>query len=295
MPLDLTPPAPGESVGTWGAELNSLLAAIETFVNGLESSLAGKAAAAHGHAEADVTGLVSDLTALSSAIAGKAAATRAITAGTGLSGGGDLTADRSLAVTFGSSSGTVCQGNDARLSDSRTPTAHVHSAADVTSGTLPVARGGTGVTSLADLKASLGLGFGASMFRAATSSSDSGTGVRTLTGYDTVRREDDGYDATPGTGLITVPDDGLYAVTAHCRFSAGLNSFAALYITDGTNELLRGDYTSWSAAQDLHVAGITDEVAAGTALRARLITSNSIALVGDAAGSAYYFRVVRVG
>jgi len=36
---------------------------------------------------------------------------------------------------------------DSRLSDARTPTAHVHSAADVTSGTLAVARGGTGIAS----------------------------------------------------------------------------------------------------------------------------------------------------
>lgn len=51
-------------------------------------------------------------------------ATRKVTAGTGLSGGGDLTADRTLAVEFGTAAGTVCQGNDARLSDARTPTAH---------------------------------------------------------------------------------------------------------------------------------------------------------------------------
>ena len=53
-----------------------------------------------------------------------ALATRKISAGTGLSGGGDLTADRTLAVEFGTAAGTVCQGNDARLSDARTPEAH---------------------------------------------------------------------------------------------------------------------------------------------------------------------------
>lgn len=44
------------------------------------------------------------------------------------------------AGSFGSSANTFCQGNDSRLSDSRTPTAHVHSAADITSGTLDNAR-----------------------------------------------------------------------------------------------------------------------------------------------------------
>ena len=32
---------------------------------------------------------------------------------------------------FGTTSGTVCQGNDSRLSDARTPTAHTHEVSDV--------------------------------------------------------------------------------------------------------------------------------------------------------------------
>src|SRR3954470_3626211 len=65
----------------------------------------GAAATGHTHAEADVSGLVSDL-------AGKAPTTRRVTAGTGLTGGGDLSADRTLAVAYGSSSGSAVQGND---------------------------------------------------------------------------------------------------------------------------------------------------------------------------------------
>jgi hypothetical protein len=52
---------------------------------------------------------------------------RSISAGTGLTGGGDLTANRTLTVSYGTTAGTSCQGNDARLSDSRTPTAHAAS------------------------------------------------------------------------------------------------------------------------------------------------------------------------
>jgi lysophospholipase L1-like esterase len=65
-------------------------------------------AVGHGHAEADVTSLVAD-------IAAKAPTTRTITAGTGLTGGGDLTADRTLAVSYGTSSTTATAGNDPRL------------------------------------------------------------------------------------------------------------------------------------------------------------------------------------
>ena len=37
-----------------------------------------------------------------------------------------------IALNFGSSAGTVCQGNDPRLSDARTPLAHTHVKADIT-------------------------------------------------------------------------------------------------------------------------------------------------------------------
>jgi hypothetical protein len=40
---------------------------------------------------------------------------RNITAGTGLTGGGNLTADRTLTVSFGTTAGTVAQGNDSRI------------------------------------------------------------------------------------------------------------------------------------------------------------------------------------
>jgi hypothetical protein len=46
-----------------------------------------------------------------------------ITAGTGLTGG-TITTSGTIAADFGTAAGTVCQGNDSRLSDARTPTAH---------------------------------------------------------------------------------------------------------------------------------------------------------------------------
>jgi hypothetical protein len=58
--------------------------------------------------------------------------TRRITAGTGLSGGGDLSADRTLTALYGTSSSTAARGDDARLSDARTPLAHTHAQSEVT-------------------------------------------------------------------------------------------------------------------------------------------------------------------
>jgi len=67
----------------------------------------------HSHAISDVVGLQTDLN------------------------GKEPTFSKNTAFNkdFGSAAGDVCQGNDSRLSDARTPTAHNHSASDITSGT----------------------------------------------------------------------------------------------------------------------------------------------------------------
>jgi hypothetical protein len=49
-------------------------------------------------------------------------------------------------VQFGTSATVACVGNDARLSDARTPVAHNHAGADITSGTVDIARIPTGQT-----------------------------------------------------------------------------------------------------------------------------------------------------
>lgn len=56
-----------------------------------------------------------------SRIVGAVQTSRTISAGTGLSGGGSLASDRTLSVSFGSTAGTACEGNDSRLSNSRPP------------------------------------------------------------------------------------------------------------------------------------------------------------------------------
>jgi hypothetical protein len=57
-------------------------------------------------------------------------AVSAITAGTGLTGG-TITGTGTIAASFGTSASTLCEGNDARLTNTRTPAAHAstHTAA----------------------------------------------------------------------------------------------------------------------------------------------------------------------
>lgn len=142
---------------------------------------------------------------------GVPADTTTITAGTGLTGGGDLSANRTLAVSYGTTSGTAAQGNDSRLSDARTPTTHAstHAAAGSdpitissaqisgsltqnTSGTaaglsatLAVGSGGTGQTSFTDGQLLIGNSTGNTLAKA------------TLTAGD-------GITITNGAGSITV-------------------------------------------------------------------------------------------
>lgn len=60
-------------------------------------------------------------TAQQTALDGKAPTGRKVAAGTGLTGGGDLTQDRALAADFGTTAGKGAQGNDSRFSDKRQP------------------------------------------------------------------------------------------------------------------------------------------------------------------------------
>jgi hypothetical protein len=128
----------------------------EAQVTGLTTALAGKAASSHTHAQADVTNLATDLAA-------KVPTTRTISTTAPLTGGGDLSANRTFAVSDATTSakgvvelatdgetavGVVVQGNDARLADARTPTAHTlvsasHTASGLTAGHVLRATGAT--------------------------------------------------------------------------------------------------------------------------------------------------------
>ena len=79
-----------------------------------------------------ITGTLTDQTDLVTALGLKADKATTVSAGTGLTGGGDLSTNRTIDVDFGTGAGEVCEGNDARLSDARTPTSHTHPSTDIT-------------------------------------------------------------------------------------------------------------------------------------------------------------------
>lgn len=94
---------------------NSIIAAYNTSVNPLVSQLQYTGlttSVANGG-----TGATTAAAALTNL--GAVPTTRTISPGTGLTGGGDLSTNRTLSVSYGSTSTTSCVGNDSRLSDTR--------------------------------------------------------------------------------------------------------------------------------------------------------------------------------
>lgn len=85
----------------------------------LQSALDAKAASSHTHPQSDVTNLTSDLAAKQATSAKNQASGYA-----GLDASSKLTGSQQV---YGSAVNTACQGNDSRLSDARTPTAHATS------------------------------------------------------------------------------------------------------------------------------------------------------------------------
>ena len=116
--------------------------------------------------------------AITPADIGAAAKTIQIKPGTGLTGGGTLEADRTLTVSYGTAAGTACQGNDARLSNARTPTAH--KATHKTGGTDALTPADIGaVPTTAQVIAGTGLSGGGSLTANRTLTVKYGTGAGT--------------------------------------------------------------------------------------------------------------------
>ena len=150
--------------------------------------------------------------------------------------------------------------------------------------------------SFTDVKTRLGRHdtIGAAMYRASTSSVNSGTSVRTLTGYDTDLHVDTGFTVNHASGTITVPSDGWYLCEAHARPS-GAPVTDVIQVTIGTStvtDLIRAPAFS-ASTYDAGASG-TIYVTAGTVLQASVFTGSTQAFVGNANGTYYYFRVVRL-
>lgn len=110
-----------------------------------------------------------------------------VTGGTGLTGG-TITGSGTLAVSYGTTAGTAAQGNDARLSDSRTPSGAAGgdlggTYPNPTLNTVAVNKGGTGQTSYTDGQLLIGNSTGNTLTKATLTS---GNGIAVTNGAGTI-------------------------------------------------------------------------------------------------------------
>lgn len=108
----------------------------------------GAAFIGHGHVISDVTGLQGALDSKGTSNLALGTTSTTAKAGDWVPAWSDVTSKpATFAPTIGSTSTTAVAGDDARLTNARTPTAHVHAGTDITSDTVPIARIPTGTTS----------------------------------------------------------------------------------------------------------------------------------------------------
>jgi hypothetical protein len=136
--------------------------------------------------------------------------------------------------SFGSAANTFCQGNDSRLSDARTPTAHNHAATEITSGTLPIARGGTGLTALGSATQILRVNAGGTALEYVAAS---GGGNVSNSGTPTSGQVAEWTSATVVQGVATT-GSGNYVRATSPTFTTpvlGSGSYTALITTEVTS------------------------------------------------------------
>ena len=172
--------------------------------------------------------------ALTPADIGAVPTTIQVIAGTGLSGGGSLAANRTLAVTYGTAAGTACQGNDARLSNARTPTAH--KATHKTGGTDALTPADIGaVPTTIQVIAGTGLSGGGSLTENRTLAVTYGTATGTACQGNDARlsnaRTPTAHKATHktgGTDALTPADIGAVPTTVQVIAGTGLSGGGSL-------------------------------------------------------------------
>ena len=199
-------------------------------------------------------GRVTGVTDTSIVLSGYVPTSRTITAGAGLSGGGDLSANRSFAVNFSSTTPEPLGPGSPGVSTVAAREDHVHPAVDLsdtteTQGVLPLSRGGTG-NSLSPVVGAIAYSSNDALYLTTAGSagqvltSAGGTGAptwTTLSGGGTVTS----VNLTAGTG-ISVSGGPITSSGSINVVNTAPDQIVSL--TAGTNVTITGTYPSFTIA-----------------------------------------------
>ncbi|AMS02775.1 minor tail protein [Gordonia phage Yeezy] len=181
----------------------------------LDDGLSGKSDTGHAHDAAAIatgtidaarlpvgTGSTQVAAGNDSRIVNAVPNSRTVTAGTGLSGGGTLDVNRTLSVLYGNTANTATQGNDLRLSDTRTPTDNTVSTAKIQDGAVTLAKLATAVS------VSIQQMIDASVLAAQLVASNAQAGAYTLVATDANKA----VEVTSGSAVnVTIPTNASVA------------------------------------------------------------------------------------
>lgn len=196
-------------VATGNPALGTRVGALETTVNATGTTAAGNAALS--------TRLGTGVTTASTAtaqLATKVATSRQILAGTGLTGGGDFSADRTLTVAYGTSGTTATVGNDARVTVTQ----------DATIGNSALG------TRVSTLETRPYVTLIQSSLQSIPNSADTIVGNWTVTGAQ------QGTMFVAGNNFITIPTTGFYMFTGTVVYAGdgtGMTGQRVAYFTTG--------------------------------------------------------------
>lgn len=202
--------------------------------------------------------VVDNLTDLDSRVttnaSGKADKTTTVSAGTGLTGGGDLSANRTLTVAYGTTAGTAAQGNDTRVANAVQTSRLVTAGTGLTGGgdlsadrTLTVAYGNTSTTAASGDRATALETIGNTVGRwystaAAGTTLDAATANGTpIKVFDTVATTAANVTYSAATGLFTVANAGVYDIQANIEATnITSGAYVGLFIRDGASDFRHG-------------------------------------------------------
>ncbi len=201
----------------------------------------------------------------------------------------DLGLGSAALLSVGTTSGTVAAGDDPRLTDARTPTTHVHSAADVTTGILGVARGGTNASSFTADSLIISNGTGSALQSFAPCSPGQVMGSNGTAWGCTTPTGAAGSAAAPGYAFSGDPNTGIFSAAAD-TIGLATGGISRLMIDPSGTLILGGGDAGTPTATTLRGAA-----AAGTNIAGTNLTFDASNGTGTGGSGAFIFRTALGG